>query len=358
MILRGMEVDLYTLRLGGTAAGMLSDVQIHVLELEKHPGPAARERALLEMNEKLIEQMRAEPGYDLVYQRHALWSYAAMEYAQQVGAPGVLEVNAPLIQEQLKYRTLMDVPGAQEARDRAYKAARRITVVSSELAEQITPEADLQKIIVAPNGVNPERFAQMPVSTDGLLTLGFVGTLKPWHGVEVLIQAFAFAAQSVPDLKLVLIGDGPQREELEALARRFDIGDSVEFTGAVLPEEIPEHLSRVHVAVAPYPELEGFYFSPLKVLEYMAAGCGVIASDIGQIRGLIRDKENGLLVRPGSVSDLTRAILLCCDEKPLCGTLGRQARIDVTGGHTWKHVLDRTLCGLFDEPAVRPGADL
>jgi glycosyltransferase involved in cell wall biosynthesis len=95
------------------------------------------------------------------------------------------------------------------------------------------------------------------------------------------------------------------------------------------------------VAVAPYPQSNGFYFSPLKVFEYMAAGKPVIASAIGQIRNVIDHGRNGMLVEPGSVVALVSA-LQCLRENPTAATqLGQAARETILSSHTWQHVVTR-----------------
>jgi glycosyltransferase involved in cell wall biosynthesis len=97
------------------------------------------------------------------------------------------------------------------------------------------------------------------------------------------------------------------------------------------------------VAVAPYPALPDFYFSPLKVFEYMAAGRPVVASAIGQLKELLEDGVNGMLVPPGNPAAIAAALeRLYCDEE-LRGRLGQAAREKVVREHTWDNVAQRLL---------------
>jgi glycosyltransferase involved in cell wall biosynthesis len=97
------------------------------------------------------------------------------------------------------------------------------------------------------------------------------------------------------------------------------------------------------VAVAPYPALDGFYFSPIKILEYMAAGLPVVASAIGQVKALVRHGDTGWLFEPGDAAGLAEALLHLHDEPRLRTRLGYTARTYVAGQCTWQRVLDRVL---------------
>ena len=111
--------------------------------------------------------------------------------------------------------------------------------------------------------------------------------------------------------------------------------------GAVPHSEVPLWLERADVGVAPYPELEDFYFSPLKVVEYMAAGLPVVASSVGQLRELIQDGKTGLLVSPGDAESLALALLRLAEDRRLRLRMGRRARERAERRHDWSRVTDR-----------------
>src|SRR5262249_51468898 len=155
-----------------------------------------------------------------VYERHALWSASPMEYARDRGIPGLLEVNAPLVQEQARYRTLHNAPLAMDMVRRAFRAASAVLAVSEEVASYVRrAEPASAHIQTVPNGVDPRRFhpGVAPTLPYSAFTVGFVGSLKPWHGVDALLRAFARAAPLLPRSRLLIVGDGPQRPTLEAL---------------------------------------------------------------------------------------------------------------------------------------------
>src|SRR5262249_46748399 len=157
-------------------------------------------------------------------------------------------------------------------------------------------------------------------------TVGFVGSLKPWHGLQTLVKAFDRLHAIDPAVRLLVVGDGPERSRLEEDLTARSLLDAVHFTGSVAPAEVPGLLASMDAAVAPYPNLRHFYFSPLKVYEYMAAGCAVVASRIGQLDGLIEHEVSGLLCAPDDPLDLAGALLRLRSEPALRDRLGEAAR--------------------------------
>ena len=189
-----------------------------------------------------------------------------------------------------------------------------------------------------PNGVDTNRITPVTEET-GRVVVTFVGTLKPWHGVEHLIGARALAS-SPWDLRI--IGDGPQREALEEVARAA--GVDVDFRGAVAPHEVPSHLEGSAIAVAPYPapaDEADHYFSPLKVYEYMAAGLPAVASALGQIPVALLGC--GVLVPPSDPGALARAIDALAQDPERRTELGAQARLAAEERHSWAGVVGRVL---------------
>lgn len=337
----GAEVELFATRLGGEPPSDLRSIEIHRLPEPPNADRGARERACLAANETLSR--RLWPRFDLVYERYSLWSYAGMRFARQRSIPGVLEVNAPLIEEQISYRGLADVGKAREVAHCVFRNATALVAVSHEVAQYLrTWPSATASVHVIPNGVNTRRFdvgvrgsSSRPTPS---LTVGFVGSLKPWHGVSTLFKAFQLINPSLP-MNLLIVGDGPERARLQEDAARQGLCARVEWTGSVPPEVIPQLLARMDIAVAPYPDLPGFYFSPLKLFEYMAAGRPVITSRIGQIPSIIAHGENGWLTAPGDAVDLAAALDLLGRDPDLrqrLGTAGRRAAVEK---HAWEHVI-------------------
>jgi glycosyltransferase involved in cell wall biosynthesis len=269
-----------------------------------------------------------------------------MEFARECGVPGLLEVNAPLVEEQAAYRGLIDRAGAERVAARAFAAARAVVAVSREVAGYVEQFTDA-RVHVVPNGVDPDRFPpDLPPSLPdptAAFTVGFVGTLKPWHGLPVLVEAFDRLHHDHPHTRLLVVGDGPERPALEADLSARDLARSTVLTGAVDAAEVPGLLASVDAAVAPYPDRPDFYFSPLKLYEYLAAGRAVVASRIGQVTGVIEDGANGLLVPPGDADALAAALARLRADAALQSRLGAAARETVRHRHTWDAVARRLL---------------
>jgi glycosyltransferase involved in cell wall biosynthesis len=345
---RGADVELFAAQLGNDAPGGLEAVSVQWLPVLSEGPRATREQAALAANNDLRAALERQGRFDLVYERYSLWSYAGMEFARDTGVPGLLEVNAPLIEQQAQYRGLVDRASAEQVAERVFGASTALIALSKEIASYLgrypIPQGRVQ---VIPDGVNPDRFPGRPKPFDPARrekwTVGFLGSLKPWHGLPILVESFAMLHERHPDAQLLIVGDGPERARLQADVAAHGLDAVVHLTGAVPPNEVPALLASMDVAVAPYPKLADFYFSPLKVFEYMAAGRPVVASRIGQLAELIQDGVNGLLCPPGQPVGFALALDRLKRQPELCTRLGRAARADVLRQHTWQQVAQRIL---------------
>lgn len=356
----GMDVTLFASNQGGEAPADLRQVKCITLPPQQsHSGKASRaqrEIYAIQSHYWFMWRLLQEKPFDLIYERYSLWSQTGVKYAKKQGISAVLEVNAPLIEESKTYRGLVNEHQAVNIAQYNFQHANLICCVSQavadyvrELVMMVSTSLPVRPIIVTPNAVNPQRFSSLPspvlrTATDKL-TIGFVGTLKPWHGLEYLLSAFADFCQKNLKLSvsLLIVGEGPQRVAMETLASELKISTNIQFTGAVPPADIPFWLEKMDIAVAPYPALDNFYFSPLKVFEYMAAGLPVIASDIGQIKMVIQHGQQGLLVTPGSASALSKALQQMVDNPQQAVQLGYQAQQYILAHHTWDAVAQRIL---------------
>jgi glycosyltransferase involved in cell wall biosynthesis len=282
-----------------------------------------------------------------VYERYSPFGAAGGWTCRHHRVPHLLEVNAPLAWEGARHRgqALPEVAGLLERA--AFGSTSRIVAVSEELRDQLVEDGvEASKIRVVPNGVDPALFTSRGPTRrccgDESLVVGFAGSLKPWHGLESLIDAFR-ALSPDPRFHLLVVGDGPLTGRLEELRREHP--GQVTLTGAVPLEDVPAYLRAMDVAVAPYPALERFYFSPLKVLEYMACGCAVVASRIGQLKSLIRHGETGWLVPPGDPAAIADSIRRLASDADLRRILGSRAAEEAHRSHSWQRRIE-SIAGL------------
>lgn len=350
LLRRGAEVHLITARTGGELPRGLEDVIVHELPaITGAPGPEreASARHSARAAASVLARLHHEVPLELVYERYSLWSETSMTWAHDHRVPSVLEVNAPLIDEQARYRVLTDRAGAEAVATRAFDAAASIVAVSGPVAGWVGRRTTGTGIHVIPNGVDtthvrPMAGVQTPPSSPGF-AVGFVGTLKPWHGVEVLLEAFARLARCDETTRLRVVGDGPAHAALCEQALRLGVRERVDLVGAVAPEDMPAELAAMDVAVAPYPRLPDFYFSPLKVYEYLAAGVPVVASDIGPCSDILDGGELGVLVAPGDATQLAAVLAGLRSDVHLRTELGRAGRRAAVTRHDWSLVVSRIL---------------
>ncbi|HSG98500.1 MAG TPA: glycosyltransferase family 4 protein, partial [candidate division Zixibacteria bacterium] len=290
---------------------------------------------------ELIRSLHAADPIDLICERCSLFSVGGIAAARELGLPHILELNAPLVKETRMHRRLMLDPLAEAIEKYLYTQTDCVIPVSAQLGAHVRKVAPNARVEVIPNGVDVERFAsgggRSPQRAG--VDIGFVGSLKPWHGVELLVEAFAQIAGELTDSRLVIIGDGPIRTSLEADIAARGLGDRVVFLGARTHDDIPATMGKTDILVAPYPKLDDFYFSPLKIYEYMAAGKAIVSSRIGQIAEILEHDQTAYLVSPGDVGELARALRTLGADATRRARLGRAARAAALAHHSWERRL-------------------
>lgn len=299
----------------------------------------------LALNHEVLERLEALHArwpIEAIYERQSLWGWAGLQFAERHGVPFLLEVNAPLVDQQEEYRTLHNAAAARALERLQLSEATRIVVPSRALVSHVTGRGGrTHRVRVIPCGVSREGFATPapPRTPDGTFTIGFLGSLKPWHGIDTLIRAFIELHASDPTYRLLVVGDGPLIGELTAL--RATHPDAVTLTGAVPHDEVPRWLAKMDVGVAPYPQLPLFYFSPLKLFEYAAAGVPIAAAETGQIAEVFTHRETAMLHEPGRATKLAKHIERLRSNPDGALRMARRARAVVLRGYTWDRLAGR-----------------
>src|SRR5262245_45986820 len=159
LLAKGVQVELFTPRAGELLPAGLEMVPIHCVPVLMKGSPEAREQSALAANADLRAALEREGPFDFVYERYSLWSFAGMEFARDVGTPGLLEVNAPLIEQQAQYRVLVDRVSAERVAERVFRAAAALLATCDELAAYLGDHPGTNgRVHVIPDGVNPDRF--------------------------------------------------------------------------------------------------------------------------------------------------------------------------------------------------------
>lgn len=267
---------------------------------------------------------------DLLYERYNLHLPAGLLLRRLTGIPFLLEVNAPLAEERARHDGLA-LPWLARLTERLiWRGADRVLVVTERLAERViaagVPPA---RVEVVPNGIDLQRFSSAPTTAaakaelrlGNRLVLGFVGFVRPWHGLERVLDWM----HARPDggTVLLLVGDGPARAGLVARAAALGLTDRLRITGIVEREQVPRYIAAFDIALQPAVV---DYASPLKLFEYMALGRAILAPDAANIREILADGENALLASP---ADLTPALDRLAGDLELRRRLGEAARATI-----------------------------
>lgn len=295
---------------------------------------------------------------DAVYERLSLFGSAGVRLARSLGVPLLVEVNAPLVDESLRHRGLAAAGRARAVEHTVLRSADRVLAVSEPLRVWLMRDGvDPARVSVLPNAVDAGRFApgtgsreqaRRALALGDETSIGFVGTLKPWHDVAGLVRAAGLLARAGRRLTLVVVGDGPERQALEGLARRE--GVRARFAGAVPHPRVAELLAGIDVGVVPYlrPDI---YFSPLKLFEYLAAGVPVVAADAGDVRCCLASGRGGALYTPGDDLSLAAALESLLAHPERARALAASGRHHVLARHTWERNA-RTVVALAQAAAV------
>jgi len=220
--------------------------------------------------------------------------------------------------------------------------ADHVTVVSRVMRNYCLDKGiPASKVTVNPMGVDlKDRFTPNNDAANKPVDVIFVGRLVEKKGVSVLIDALTEVAKHRPELVAQIIGDGPERADLEALVRKNDLQENVHFTGAVPNDLVPGYLRQAKISVTPSViaqsgDQEGL---GLVLVEALGCGCAVIASSLEAIEDVVSCGKTGLLFPPGDHVALGNNILDLLEDDLLRKDLAQQGRTFVCGRFDWSAV--------------------
>ncbi len=166
----------------------------------------------------------------------------------------------------------------------------------------------------------------------------YVGQLAGAHAAPAFLEAAALVATQLPAAHFLVVGGGRSLNGLKKQAQRVGLGHRIRFTGAVPSDQVARYLAATDVAVATLPDTpQAHTKSPLKIVEYMAAGKAIVASRVGEAVRFLDGGRVGVLVEPGSTEALAQAIEVLLGDPHRRSELGAQAREHLRGHHTWMH---------------------
>lgn len=267
---------------------------------------------------------------DAIYERYNLFLLAGVWAKRRFGLPLIVEVNAPMAQERRLYGGLAWPRLADWAEHYVWRNADFVLPVSQVLAEYIASKGvSRDHIVVIPNGIREDQFVNLPSLNDakaGLnlqdkLVIGFTGFVREWDRLDRIVQWMA-GSKNAATAHLLVIGDGPAREEIEQCARALGISDRVSFTGAVTRDQVPAFAMAFDIALqtALVP-----YASPLCLFEYLALSKAIVAPDQPNHHELLIDNVDSVLYDPNDAQGIERALDRLCSDSELRTRISSEA---------------------------------
>ncbi len=222
-------------------------------------------------------------------------------------------------------------------------------LIRDRLCEQYGLDPD--RFLVVSNGADPERFRPMdPVECRRKLGLdpegpylAFVGAFRKWHGISRLVEVLPELVETVPGVRVLLVGDGEEKTAIEQTVAQHGLETRVLRVGKKPVEEVPLYINAADVCLAPYfdARLNETGISPLKIFEYFACGKPVVTSPLGGLDELLRPRQIGILVESDAPADWVPVLKDLLENPDLRKRLGAQARDAVLREFSWQSICQK-----------------
>lgn len=293
--------------------------------------PVLRELALIQKTQRRLEEVIRDVNPHILHAHSpVLNAIPALRLSIRTGLPVVYEVRA-------FWEDAAVTHGSGSEGGPRYRLTRWLETMALRRADAITTICEglrgdiaargipADKITVIPNAVNVDEFSggappdpvlAASLGLTGKSVLGFLGSFYGYEGLHLALQAMPRMLARNPDIRLLLVGGGPEEERLRALAEQLSIRDKVVFTGRVPHSDVQKYYDLVDVLIYPrVPVRLTELVTPLKPLEAMALNKVMVASNVGGHRELIRDGETGNLFAAGDVDDLAKTALRVLENR-------------------------------------------
>ena len=279
---------------------------------------------------------------DCLYERYNLFLPAGIWLKRKYRLPMLLEVNAPIFEERVRYDGLALKGLARWSQSYAWNAADYVLPVTQVLGDIVASYGvPRERIVVIPNGINASQFSGAPetqaakaaLGLDGNIVLGFTGFVRDWHGLDKVISMIA-SDPPESSRHLLVVGDGPARAALEAQADALNIRHRVSFTGVIAREDVARYVAAFDIALQP-AVVE--YASPLKLFEYLALGKAIIGPAQPNLMEILTDGQNAVLFDPKAADGMAGAIGKLTSDAALRQRVGENARKTISDKQlTWR----------------------
>ena len=275
---------------------------------------------------------------------------------QRNGIPWILQVEALLYYEAKEERKALVLDGiAKKLELWSYRQCDVIACVSATLKEILVTEIgiDPHKIVLVPNGVDVEFLnpqLHQPKKVFSEFTIGFVGSLYSWAGLDLLLDAIAELKNAGYNFSLVIVGDGEMMSAWSQQAIDLGIEQQVKFIGRVSWQEVPQYIAGCDIGYSGQIQLQmgKMYLSPMKLYEYMSMGKPVVASAFEDAQRLIEEGQTGFLYPPGDKQALKQSLIAAYEARQQLPAMGKQARQQIEREHSWANRVQHLLEGAED----------
>lgn len=295
--------------------------------------PGLSEVALVRQLERRLFKVATQVRPDVLHAHSpVLNALPALRVGRKLGIPVVYEVRAFWEDAAVDHGTTTE--GSlrywltRRLETHALKHAQHVFTICEGLRSDIVARGvPSGRVTVIPNAVDIEKFEvggvaeqalKAQLNLEGATILGFIGSFYAYEGLDLLLDALPALLQARPEVRLLLVGGGPQEAALKAQAQRLGVEDHVRFVGRVPHAEVQRYYDLVDVLCYPRHSMRlTELVTPLKPLEAMAQGRLLVASDVGGHKELIRHNQTGVMFKADDVSALVAAVqdLLAARER-------------------------------------------
>src|ERR1700676_4041529 len=275
----------------------------------------------------------------ILYERHAYFMFMGVLLGKWCKRPVVLEVNE--LAGFTRARGLVMERLARSIDAGVFSRANHILCVSRVLADEAQQRgASRERVHVVPNAIDPHRFRRLEpersirarLGLDGAIVIGHVGLFYLWDRLDALIEVVKSIRERHSGIKVLLVGDGPEMENLKQTASRLGMENTVIFTGPVPRDEVPAYIDAMDICVLPDSNAFG---SPIALFEFMAMGKPCVVPDLGPMRDVIDDNATGIMFPHADYAALGEALLRLVEDPGLRRQVGARAKDAVFERHTW-----------------------
>ena len=275
----------------------------------------------------------------VLYERHAYFMFMGVLIGKWLKRPVLLEVNE--LAGFTRARGLIMERLARRIDAWIFSRASHILCVSCVLADEVKQRgARNETVHVLPNAIDPNRFRtprpgqslRSGLGLEGSIVIGHVGLFYRWDRLDILIDVARSLRERHPEIKVLLVGDGPEMENLKRIAFRLGMDREVILSGPVPRDDVPAYIDAMDICVLPDSNAFG---SPIALFEFMAMRKPCVVPDLGPMRDVIEDHVTGIMFPHGNYAALESALLRFVEDAALRNQIGARAKNAVFSHHTW-----------------------